>query len=264
MPFKWKIIASLMLCLCFNSIAFSEETTSPVNADNPAIEQKALDLIDDMSSYLSGAKTLTFAVDTMVDASVKGQLLNFFTNNVVTVKKPNKLKVITKSDSKPNEFYFDGKTMITYSPKDNLYAVVDAPATLDELFPFAMEKAGVHTTFSDILTSDPYSYLTASLVSAFWAGQSHIDGILCDHIALKEEGMEYQIWIAGDDKPLPIIMTITYTALPEKPRFILHYSNWKVDVPVAQHAFIFKKPAGASKIDYQPIMATDIGGGNKK
>jgi hypothetical protein len=217
-----------------------------------------------MSSYLALAKTMTFSVKTMVDASVKGQLLNFFTNSHVTVKQPNKLKVITKSDSKPNEFYFDGKTMITYSPKDKLYAVIDAPATLDELFPFAMEKAGVHTTFSDILTSDPYAYLTAGLISAFWAGQSHIDGILCDHIALKEKGMEYQIWIAGGDKPLPIIMTIIYTDLPEKPRFILHYANWKVDVPVAQDAFIFKTPAVANKIDYQPIKAVDIEGGNKK
>ena len=233
-------------------------------ADNPDIEQKALDLLDDMSSYLALAKTMTFSVKTMVDASVKGQLLNFFTNSHVTVKQPNKLKVLTKSDSKPNEFYFNGKTMITYSPRDKLYAVMDAPATLDELFPFAMEKAGVHTTFSDILTSDPYSYLTADLISAFWAGQSHIEGILCDHIALKEKGLEYQIWIAAGDKPLPIMMTMTYTDLPEKPRFILHYSNWKLDVPVAKDAFLFKKPAGAGKIAYQPVKAADIDGGNTK
>jgi hypothetical protein len=92
MPLKRKIIASLLLCLCFSSIALSEETSAPVNVDNPAIEQKALDLLDDMSSYLSGAKTLTFTVNTMVDASVKGQLLNFFTNSVVTrVNLPNTL-----------------------------------------------------------------------------------------------------------------------------------------------------------------------------
>ncbi len=259
------VIAVSVSVLLLSSVIVNAAEIAAEKVANPAIEQKALDLLENMSAYLADAKTMTFTASTMVETSVKGQLLNFFSHTKVTLKRPNGLKAITKSDSKPNEFYFDGKNMTSYSPKDKMYAVTATPATLDELFPFAMEKAGIHTAFSDILTSDPYAYITADLTSAFTAGQSTIGGVLCDHLALKGDGIEWQIWIAVGNKPLPVLMTMTYTTLPDKPRFILQYSDWKLNVPITKGAFAFKVPTGVMKISYQTAKAAvaDDGGAKK-
>jgi hypothetical protein len=266
MSLRTKITTALLagLCLVSSGMVLAAES-APDTPANPAIEQKALDLLENMSDYLAAAKTMTFTANAMVTAPVRGQLLNFFSNSNVTVKRPNGLKVETRSDSRPTNFYFDGKTMSILSPREKMFASIAAPATLDELFPFAVEKAGINTNFSDILTSDPYAYMTYGLTSAFSAGQSTVRGVLCDHLAFRGDGIEWQIWISTGKKPLPLMMTITYTDLADKPSLLLRYSDWKLNVPVAKDAFVFKKPAGATQIKFMPsnVSVTDAGGTKK-
>lgn len=247
------VAAVFLLTTPFLSVA--EQNPSQPQPSNPNIEQKALDILEMMGNYLADAKTLSFTASTMVETPVRGQILNFFARTKTLVKRPDRLAAITKSQNKPFEFYFDGKTMTSYSPKEKLYAVTSAPATLDELFPFAMEKAGIHTVFSDLMTSDPFAYLTDGLESGFWAGKALIGNIQTDHLAFKGKGIEWQIWIDSGEKPLPVMMTVTYTEIKDKPRYILQYSDWKINPPLKNSDFVFKKPAGAVKIPYQPITA---------
>jgi hypothetical protein len=262
-----KILSFILLAgflLAFGTVVSGAEEASqpPVN---PAIEQRALDLLADMSDYLAEAKTMTFTAKAMMEAQVNGQLLHFWSRSEVTLKRPNGLKILTQSDSKPLNIFFDGKTLSVLAPKDNMYAAIAAPATLDELIPFAVEKAGIMTNYYDILTSDPFAHLTDDLSSAFSAGQSTISGTLCDHLAFKGEDIEWEIWIATGDKPLPLMMTLTYLKVPDQPRFILHYSNWKLNALVAKGTFAFMKPAGAVKIEFQPKIAAALdAGGDKK
>lgn len=194
-------------------------------AESPAVSQEALDIPEKMGNYLADARTMTFTANTMVETPVRGQILNFFASTRAIVRRPNGLTAIARSGRKPQEFYFDGSTMTSYSPRDKMYAVSPAPATLDELFPFAMEKAGIHTVFSDLLTSDPYAYLTGDLESGFLVGRTLIGTRECDHLAFKGKGIEWQIWIDSGVKPLPVMMTITDTEIKDKPRYVVQYSD---------------------------------------
>ncbi|MFL9869717.1 DUF2092 domain-containing protein [Paraburkholderia fungorum] len=58
-----------------------------------------------------------------------GLPLVYSTQSEVTVQRPDKLKVLTLGDGPPSEFYYDGKTMTAFAPKENLVAVADAPPT---------------------------------------------------------------------------------------------------------------------------------------
>lgn len=240
------------------------EDTAPAQAANPEIEQRALEILKEMSDYLAAAKTMTYSVKTMVEAPVRGQLVHFWTSSEVTLRRPNGLRLSTKSDYKPTDSYYNGKTLTVYAPKDNMYASIEAPATLDELFPFAEEKTGIHTTYSDLLTSNPFAALTDDITSAFSAGQSNIGGVPCDHLAFKGKDTQWEIWVATGKKPLPVLMTITYMKVPDKPRFIVHFANWKLNAPVAKGTFAFNKPAGATKIAFKPLKPAAEKGGAQK
>lgn len=256
------LLAGFLLASGFVVSGAEEASQTPVNPD---IEQRALDLLADMSDYLASAKTMTFRVKAMVETQANGQLLHFWSRSEVTLKRPNGLKILTQSDSKPLNIFFDGKNLSVYAPKNNMYAAIAAPATIDELIPFAVEKAGIMTNYYDILTSDPFAYLTDDLTRAFSAGQSTVDGTLCDHLAFKGEDVSWEIWIATGDKPLPLMMAITYLKVPDQPRFLLHLSNWKLNVPVAKGTFAFVKPAGAVQIEFQSKTAAALdAGGDKK
>ena len=253
-------VIAVLLLLVISSQSGAEPNPKQLYISNPNIEQKALDILERMSNYLADANTLSFSASTMVETPIRGQILNFFAQTKTLIKRPNGLVALTKSQNKPFDFYYDGKTMISYSPREKLYAVTQAPATLDELFPFAMEKAGIHTAFSDLMTSDPYAYMTDDLESGFWAGEALIGRIKTDHLAFRGKGIEWQIWIESGEKPLPVMMTVVYTEIKDKPRYILQYTDWQINPHLKKSDFIFKKPAGAVQISYQPITAE---GGNK-
>jgi hypothetical protein len=52
----------------------------------------------------------------------------------------------------PNfQFYYDGTSVIAYSPKNNVYSVSSAPPTIDEMLEFVQNKANIHFPSSDLM-----------------------------------------------------------------------------------------------------------------
>ena len=83
----------------------------------PMIEQKAIEVLKAASDKLAAANTLEFtAVSTYERAARNGQPLYYSLVHQVTGERPDKMRVITPGDGTPDEFYYDGKTMIAYVP----------------------------------------------------------------------------------------------------------------------------------------------------
>jgi hypothetical protein len=116
------------------------------------------------------------AVTTYESRAGNGQPLYFTTLSAVEVQRPNKLRVITRGDDPTSEFYFDGKTMMAYSPAADFVAVAGAPATIGETITAAYDKAAIFFPFADLIVADPYKNLSEGLTSAFLVGQSHVVG----------------------------------------------------------------------------------------
>ena len=90
------------------------------------IEPKATAVLKAACDTLSAAKAMSFtAVSTYERAARNGQPLFFATQNQVTMQRPDKLRVITPGDGTPDEFYYDGKTIMAYVPSEDLVAVTD-------------------------------------------------------------------------------------------------------------------------------------------
>ncbi|HXW19849.1 MAG TPA: DUF2092 domain-containing protein, partial [Roseiarcus sp.] len=127
-----------LLAMCFFAplaLAQTQGAQAPVAAEAPPLlEPKAIDVLKAASAALAGAKTLSFtAISTYERAANNGQPLYYSTLSEVTVQRPDKLKVITLGDGTPDEFYYDGKTMMAYVPGSELVAVAEAPPTIDQL-----------------------------------------------------------------------------------------------------------------------------------
>src|SRR5271165_5148205 len=100
----------------------------------PVMEPKAIEVLKAASDKLAAANTLEFtAVSTYERAARNGQPLYYSLVHQVTVQRPDKMRVITPGDGTPDEFYYDGKTMMAYVPSSDLVAVADAPPTIDKL-----------------------------------------------------------------------------------------------------------------------------------
>ena len=243
----------------------SKAAKSTKNPSAPAIqaglEPKAIEILKAASARLAAAKSMAFtAVVSYESPSRLGPPLIYSTKSEVTLQRPNKLRVITLGDGPASEFYFDGKTMMAFSPAENLVAVSDAPETIDAALQAAYDTAAIYFPFTDVMVADPYKDIADGLKIAFYIGQSNIvGGTTTDMVAYVTGDVFVQAWIGAEDK-LPRRVYAVYLNDRARLRHVLELSNWQLDAAVPADAFASAKAASAARMAFARPDATDAPG----
>ncbi|CAH1657695.1 MAG: DUF2092 domain-containing protein [Chelatococcus sp.] len=224
---------------------------APADGNKPILDQAVLDLLKKATARIADAKA--FSVETSGSREVpssQGQMLTFFDTAEVDVKRPNKLKAEIRGGNSEVDVYYDGKSVTIFDDKAKLYAVAEAPATLDAFLTDAAQKRGIHFPMADFLVSDPYSQLASGLTNAYEAGQTTVDGKAVRHLVFAKPGIEYQLWLDTKSN-LPRLMTVTYLDVPKSPRFAVSFKDWEFrDRPDSR--FRFSPGKSDAKIDFLP------------
>ncbi|BAN27547.1 DUF2092 domain-containing protein [Caballeronia insecticola] len=215
------------------------------------LEPKAIDILKSACARLAAARSMSFrAVVSYESPSRLGPPLVYSTNSLVTMQRPDKLKVVTLADGPPSDFYYDGKTMTAYAPTEKLVAVTSAPPTIDAALAAAFTTGAIYFPFTDVIVADPYKDIADGLKIAFYIGQSSVVGATTtDMVAYVTGDVFVQIWIGTEDK-LPRRIYAVYLDDPARLRHVLELSEWSLDVTVAQDAFTFTNTAGAAHIAF--------------
>jgi hypothetical protein len=187
---------------------------------------------------------MTFtAVMSYESPSRLGPALVYSTRADVALQRPDKLRVLTPGDGPATEFYYDGKSMVAFAPKENLVAVAAAPATIDAALDTAFETAHIYYPFADLIIADPYKEWMQDLRVAFVIGKSEtVGGVTTDVVALVGDYAFMQVWIGADDK-LPRRIRAVFRKDPRQLRHQMDLSNWQIDPPV--NADLFTASAAA-------------------
>lgn len=265
-------ILALVLALIFGAtsaaISVPQAVKEPAGAaakvqvdTGPApVDRRALDLLKKMSDTLSSAGTVRFQARSMVPAKTPdGIWINLYGASRVIKQGPDKLFASTAGDFAPHDFYYDGKTITSYSPDKNLYAVRPAPPTIDEMIDAAYSQDGKSFPYADLLVSDPYSILTKGLVRAHYVGQSTLrplaasGSVKTDHLVFSNKAVQWQIWIDVDDH-LPRLVCATYLADASEPSYTVELGDWKLNEPAGAQTFAFKNVSKASQVEFRNPM----------
>ena len=228
---------------------------SPAKKPEPVIEavieSKAIDILKAACSRLAAAKSMKFTAVIYYEAPSRfGPALVYTTKSEVTMQRPDKLKIVTPGDGPASEFYYDGKTIMAFAPKENLVAVADAPPTIDGALEFAFHYAEIFYPFSDVIVADPYAGLANGMQLAFYIGQSNeVGGTTTDMVAYASDDVFVQIWIGAEDK-LPRKMRAVYRRDPLQLRHDMELSNWQLDPALAPDVFVSQSAATAKRIAF--------------
>ncbi|MBB5460284.1 DUF2092 domain-containing protein [Paraburkholderia sp. Cpub6] len=223
------------------------------------LEPRAIEILKAASARLAAARSMSFtAVVSYESPSRLGPPLIYSTKSEVTMQRPDKLKVITLGDGPPSEFYYDGKTMMAFAPKEKLVAIADAPPTIDAALQAAYVQASIYFPFTDVIVADPYKDIADGLKLAFYIGQSMVvDNTTTDMVAYITGDVFVQAWIGAEDK-LPRRIYAVYLNDRARLRHVLALSNWKLDVPVPADAFVSPLAADATRIAFARPDATNV------
>ena len=220
-------------------------------APGVVIEPGAIELLKAASARLAAAESMAFtAVVTYEYPSLVGPALAFTTRSEVAIQRPDKLLVITRADGPPSELYYDGKTIMAYSPKEDLVAFGDAPGTIAAALELLYRESGTYYPFVDLIVADPHAAMTEGLKLAFYVGRSSVvGGTTTDMVAFSNGEVFVQMWIGVEDK-LPRRVRAMYAKDRLQLRHQLDIEGWQLDVKHAPEKFASAKAAKAKRIPF--------------
>ena len=223
-------------------------SAQPLPPHAQEVEEDALKALRRMGAYLDTLKTFGLTANTSLDVvTVDGQRLQLDGVTNYKVRRPNGFVIDMKSDIKNRTFLYDGKTFTVYAPELKYYATVDAPgtniATLNTIF----DKYGIALPLEDLFHWNGDKTRESELVSGFVVGPATIDGTPTEHYAFREKDMDWQIWIAKGDKPLPKKLVIIDRGDPAAPTYSARLT-WVENPPLTQQDFAFTPKSDAKPI----------------
>jgi len=227
-----------------------------IHAQPAGIEPQADKLLRRMSDYLASRQQFTLKAESTLEVVLtSGQKLQYDSPATLMVSRPNRLRANRKGDIANQEFFYDGKTLTLYNPRENLYATTAAPATLDETLDFAREKLDIIAPAAELLYKNAAEKMLKESTSGFVVGPSVVGGVKSTHLAFRGAEVDWQIWIEDGDKPLPRKFILTSKKVTGEPQFTVLIRSWDLAPKLANQEFSFVPPKGAKKIEFLRLTA---------
>lgn len=259
---KWGVTVLLSLwSVSVAGVAAAEQAAPAADAPQEALqlvkEPRALASLRAMSDRLSATPSFTVAARNVVPMlGPNGQWVSLVGTARVTLQRPDKLFIERGGDQLPMKVYYDGKSLTLYEPVQNLYAVAPARATLDAALTEVLGAAIASFPYLEVLLSDPYAAMTAGLQGALYVGETTLDGVRTDHLALVSPGVDWEIWIGSDDR-LPHLVQARYVDLPKTPTITTQFHDWNLKPQIAAGTFALDQATRATQIEYAPPAAPE-------
>jgi hypothetical protein len=251
---KHDLICGVMLVLL---VAATQPVEGQDNSPKPAVDSKptdqALKILSGMTQFIEA--TPAFSVKGNAGGELmmnNSQLIEYGTTFTATFLRPAKFYLSLGSrDGSEATMVFDGETITVASSVNGLHIYDTTPQQGDvtESLDLLSRESGSSRELAYFLTEQLTTSLT-SLQSGFSLGKSSIDGVLCDHLALRSDARDGQVWIERGDEPMPRRILITHRNKPAKPRFWVQFDEWDLSPEFSDSMFKYTPPEGAEKFDY--------------
>ena len=243
--------ALAVLSLISAMSAASARTVSEPKPDGRALLMR-------MADYLAKSPAWSVTVHTSYDAvQPDGYKVEWNELRTVTLKRPDRLRVESeRSDGARSLVLFDGRQITIFDESGNAYAQAQHPGTVDQAVYYFVHDLGMRLPLAIMLLDRLPAELQQRVQSVEYVEQTATLGAPADHIAAKTPTVDFQVWIAEGDQPLPMRVVLTYRNAPGQPQFRAQFSDWKLGMNPSDNAFAFTPPPGAKKIPFAASLAS--------
>jgi hypothetical protein len=251
-PTLWRglLAAVIIMAVCFApGPAVSAENISP-DADK---------ILQSMSSYLGGVKAFSVSADVDFEIVGKnGQKLQLSSLVSLVMERPTKFHVTRKGLIADADFIFDGETLTLYGKNINAFAQIKVfPGSIDNAILTYELMTGLPAPGADLMFADPYAVLSAGVENSAYVGTTFINGIECHHLAFREAGVDWKLWVKTGDEPLPMKYVISSKWVMGAPQYEIRLRDWNTSPKIKDGQFAFTVPEGAEYLE--AIEVDDLG-----
>jgi hypothetical protein len=205
-----------------------------------------------MADFLGGTQRYSVSVRAGYDAVQKsGQKIEFGEIRKVTLSRPDRLRIEgERSDGAKTLTVFDGKEIMLIDEASNVYATAPQPGGLDNTIVHFVKDLGMRLPLAVLLVSQLPAELKDRVRSVDYVEKTNIHGSPSHHLAARTDKVDFQVWVADGDKPLPQRVVITYKKAKGEPQFWAQFSDWNLAPAISDSTFLAKPPDGAQKVPF--------------
>jgi len=225
---------------------------APTAAAVTESQAQASAVLKRMADYLGGTPRFSVSVRGGYDAvQASGQKIEFGETRKVTLSRPDRLRVEgERSDGAKTLTVFTGKEIVLVDMVNNVYATAPQPGGLDDSIVHFVRDLGMRLPLAVLLMSQLNAELQDRIVSIDYVEKTNINGAPAHHLTARTDTVDFQVWVADGDKPLPQRIVITYKKDKGEPQFWAQFSDWNLAPVIADSTFVAKPPSGAQKVAF--------------
>ena len=247
------LVVVLLAGLSLPPAAICAENVPPPAAPTAPAEPDAKAVLMRMADFLGKTTAFSVNIDAVYDVlQASGQKIEFGEVRRVLINRPDHLRVqVEMSNGEKLTMYYDGKTFIMFSPKENVFTKLEKPGSVDDVMKFIVQDLQTPIPLSMLLLASIKEELEKRATEVDFVERTTIAGNPVDHLAVRTGYVDFQVWVAQGEQPLPLRVVITYKHDPAQPQFSADLTDWNLAPKIDQSAFAFSPPAGAQAI---PVM----------
>lgn len=244
---SWTLVVFVAMTFCSGAVAVAKEETA---ARVPPKEARAI--LVRMAEFMAGAGNFSVAVRDSYDVYQKsGQKIEFSEIRKITVARPDRLRVdVEESSGDRQMLLFDGKELTVATPSRKVYAITPQTGSLDDSVNYLIANLGMKLPLSFLLKTTAPTELDQKTHTIDYVERTTIFGAPAHHLAGRTASVDYQIWIADGDRPLPQRLVLTYRKEKGQPQFRAQFSDWNLAAETPASLFEFIPSEGMHKITF--------------
>jgi hypothetical protein len=252
------IIALLGAALAAAPASADPGATTAAGPPATASRDFAADQLDRMARFLAGLPGFEVELLSSHDAvQPDGQKIEFGELRAVALARPDRLRVEQqRSDGARDLVVFDGRDISVFDGEEGVYAQVPQPGTLDDAILYFVRDLGMRLPLAPLLGSRLGTELDAGALQVDYVEFTELLDQPAHHIAGRGADVDFQVWIAAGEQPLPLRIVLTYRNEPGQPQFRAQFLDWRPGIPAEAGLFRFDPPAAARRIAFAAQVPT--------
>lgn len=208
------------------------------SSDAQKIDPGADSLLKEMSDFLGSRYRYTFKADIMFDEVLgSGRKLQRSAAEKVFIQKPNKVYIEYIGDLRGEKFWYADNSATILDLQNGTYSKTAVAGSIDGAFDELLTRYAYSLPFTELLFVNPYKTITENVEAGQYIGSSVVFGVTCNHLALVDKNVDWQIWIEDGQRKVPRKIAITYKKIPGSPQFIAVLKDWVFDQPFSRFVF---------------------------
>jgi len=231
----------------------AQQTTPAKKAPTPTESQvQARTILMHMAGFLGGAQAFSVSLRSGYDVVQKsGQKIEFGETRRIALSRPDKLRVEAEgSDGRKTLTVLDGREIVRIDAGHNAYASAPQPGNIDASITHIVRELGLRMPLAVLLMSRLPAELEARVKAIDYVEKTSLQGAPAHHLAARTADIDFQVWVADGDKPVPLRVVITYRKSPGQPQYWAQFADWNMAPALGDAAFTAQPPAGAMKVEF--------------